>query len=79
MLPNAIAQVLAAHIGLTQLGVQEMHARSSAEAQAGGNASVKAGDTCLDYSLATPVSARSEFTRRAARSAAPTASASVRG
>ena len=47
-LPDAIAQVLAEYIGLTEPGVQEMQA-------ARGKAAVKAGDMCPDCGLATLV------------------------
>jgi ribonucleoside-diphosphate reductase alpha chain len=55
-LPDAIAQVLAEYIGLTEPGVQEiLAARLSAATQIGGKASVKVGDMCPDCGLATLV------------------------
>jgi ribonucleoside-diphosphate reductase alpha chain len=47
-LPDAIAQVLSEHIGLTEPGVQEMLA-------ARGKTTLKAGDMCPDCGLATLV------------------------
>ncbi|MBZ0170271.1 ribonucleoside reductase class II [Candidatus Methylomirabilis lanthanidiphila] len=55
-LPDAIAQVLAEHIGLSEPGVQEMLAARGTPALSGAEgASVKVGDMCPDCGLATLV------------------------